>query len=52
MEKSFEEKLNDLQKEYEGRAELYAANCLLKNGEVVPLIKIKYYNKDEDIAKK
>jgi hypothetical protein len=50
--KEFEEKINELQKEYEGVAALYAANCLLPDGEVVPLIKIRNLEKKyEDIIK-
>lgn len=55
--KEFEEKLIALQQEYKDHAQLYAANAVLENGEVVPVIKINIINeikeeKNEDIAKK
>ena len=50
----FEEELEKLQKKY--NVLLYAANCMMPNWEVLPLIKMQFSKvdekKDEDINKK
>jgi len=50
--KEFEKKLNELQNEFKDIAELYAANVVLPNWEVSPLIKIRILKKYEDSTKK